>query len=361
MKHIPLIGLGLVAIAIGAVVLYLYQTNAPNGKDKVAGRHDTSTVTTTASAVQLTDSDTPIAITHVTVSPDGIAVFSGDASPGLPLAIVTADTEKNSHTVATTMADANGQWVAVADAPLVGDAYLLALVSETETGDLIIGDMAVLITLADNRRDAPLVALVPYSEAATGEVRILQSPFARGAVSNTAPQANTPHITIRSISVVDGDQLRIEGGVFAAGEVTVQATPNTDGFAIVQDQQVTSELAASIAKGRVDASRSQVNSYHAITPIPMRISRRFDVAASLRGEDGTVLAQDRVSLTYDKLTAVATGGELIVVEKGDMLWRIAYRSYGQGLRFVDIYQANINDIGDPDLIFPNQVFVVPAD
>ncbi|MEM6616252.1 MAG: LysM peptidoglycan-binding domain-containing protein [Pseudomonadota bacterium] len=49
----------------------------------------------------------------------------------------------------------------------------------------------------------------------------------------------------------------------------------------------------------------------------------------------------------------------LIVRKGDNLWTIARQIYGEGLRFTTIYQANANQIGDPDLIYPGQVFAIP--
>jgi nucleoid-associated protein YgaU len=47
------------------------------------------------------------------------------------------------------------------------------------------------------------------------------------------------------------------------------------------------------------------------------------------------------------------------VERGDSLWRISRTIYGEGLRYTQIYDANTNQIRNPDLIFPGQVLVVP--
>lgn len=47
------------------------------------------------------------------------------------------------------------------------------------------------------------------------------------------------------------------------------------------------------------------------------------------------------------------------VEKGDCLWKIADRKLGSGPRWVEIYDANRDDIRDPDLIYPGQIFSVP--
>src|SRR5216684_772197 len=40
--------------------------------------------------------------------------------------------------------------------------------------------------------------------------------------------------------------------------------------------------------------------------------------------------------------------------------RLAERSFGDGQRYTEIYQANQDKIRDPDLIYPGQVFAVPT-
>jgi nucleoid-associated protein YgaU len=47
------------------------------------------------------------------------------------------------------------------------------------------------------------------------------------------------------------------------------------------------------------------------------------------------------------------------VQPGNNLWRIAERSFGAGLRYTEIYQANRARIRDPNLIYPGQIFAVP--
>ncbi|WP_043347458.1 LysM peptidoglycan-binding domain-containing protein [Methylobacterium sp. B1] len=49
------------------------------------------------------------------------------------------------------------------------------------------------------------------------------------------------------------------------------------------------------------------------------------------------------------------------ITRGDNLWRISQRTYGRGERYTVIYDANQNQIRDPDLIYPGQIFVLPAD
>ena len=53
-------------------------------------------------------------------------------------------------------------------------------------------------------------------------------------------------------------------------------------------------------------------------------------------------------------------GQSLVVQPGNSLWRIARRTYGDGLRFTTIYEANRSQIRDPDLIYPGQIFTLPV-
>lgn len=47
------------------------------------------------------------------------------------------------------------------------------------------------------------------------------------------------------------------------------------------------------------------------------------------------------------------------VKRGDCLWNIAKRFYGNGASYTKIYDANTNKIANPNLIYPGQVFVIP--
>lgn len=51
----------------------------------------------------------------------------------------------------------------------------------------------------------------------------------------------------------------------------------------------------------------------------------------------------------------------VTVQPGFTLWGIARESYGDGVLYVRVYEANRDLIRDPDLIYPGQIFTVPAD
>ena len=67
------------------------------------------------------------------------------------------------------------------------------------------------------------------------------------------------------------------------------------------------------------------------------------------------------------LVAVAVGGPdaerfasgKAIIRRGDNLWTIARRVYGEGIKYTTIYDANSGQIRDPDRIYPGQVFELP--
>lgn len=106
-----------------------------------------------------------------------------------------------------------------------------------------------------------------------------------------------------------------------------------------------------------------------------------EIRADLIGQDGDTV-DARAAVTFEKeqdkqivLTKVVATGTgsgqgsqgadvqkslpVVIIRKGDNLWRISRRLYGDGVRYTTIYQANQDQIRDPDLIYPGQVFLTP--
>ncbi|MGV7214745.1 LysM peptidoglycan-binding domain-containing protein [Bradyrhizobium sp. UFLA05-112] len=57
-------------------------------------------------------------------------------------------------------------------------------------------------------------------------------------------------------------------------------------------------------------------------------------------------------------TTGSTSSNRIVI-RGDSLWQISRRAYGDGLSYALIYNANRDKIHNPDRIYPGQTFVLP--
>ena len=62
----------------------------------------------------------------------------------------------------------------------------------------------------------------------------------------------------------------------------------------------------------------------------------------------------RVEMPYNDVPE-----NFILIKPGDMLWTIAYRLYGDPFKYIQIFEENKDQITNPDLIFPGQLFSIP--
>ncbi len=87
-----------------------------------------------------------------------------------------------------------------------------------------------------------------------------------------------------------------------------------------------------------------------------RVMSRFETP--FKREDAGALARLEAGDTLSP-GQTATRTSVITVQPGYTLWGIASDRYGSGFRYVQIFEANDDQIRDPDLIYPGQIFDLP--
>lgn len=375
MKNLPVIFTAIAAAFCLIILgLYLYQTAPENNTPNL-------TETTQDSSVEKTDviisvdqavTDNPsdedgdlsiagvdpdheaeaeaefVSLDLVNVSPDGIVVLSGQATAGTHIEIYHGD-----RLIATAKVKAKGDWVAIPDEALAPGTYMLTVTAITEDGVVILSNHGVVLVIPENRDEAPLVALVPVDEAVQMQAELLQSPLTEDVddsvisvtdspvitVDPTVPAdmvadpSLPPKVTIRMIDALADNRMAVSG--FRQGQGNI---------AVLIDQ-----MPASVT--------ISPEGYLAETDIPDK--DQFPVKVTMTDDDDQLLASARIILSKAKLDETLSGNALVVVQKGDALWRIAYRTYGKGIRYVDIYSSNAGEIENPDLIYPDQIFIIP--
>ena len=75
--------------------------------------------------------------------------------------------------------------------------------------------------------------------------------------------------------------------------------------------------------------------------------------------NGTVAARLDRAFTREQVATELPPGQ-VAIQPGQNLWTIARHTFGQGMRYTVIYQANRQEIRNPDLIYPGQVFALPS-
>ena len=87
----------------------------------------------------------------------------------------------------------------------------------------------------------------------------------------------------------------------------------------------------------------------------------YNLQIDMIDENGTVLAV--IVLPFERASfetvALIDGDKDVIVQPGNSLWRIARRLYGKGLQYTLIYEANMSQIRDPNLIYPGQILKAP--
>ena len=58
--------------------------------------------------------------------------------------------------------------------------------------------------------------------------------------------------------------------------------------------------------------------------------------------------------------AGAADAVAVTVQPGSNLWTLARTHYGSGVLYTQIFTANRAQIRDPNLIYPGQIFALPA-
>jgi hypothetical protein len=305
----------------------------------------------------------------VRIDPQGGAVIAGRGAPGAEVSILSDGAEIGHAT-----ADGQGAWVLTLTTPLPPGPHALTLHERTAAGQLLASEGSVLMAVPLPSPAAPLPPLAVLT-APQQAPRVLQGPPGAGTarpgqlglgaldydahgdltMSGTAAPNSTVRLYSdnRLIGEVHTDK---EGRWTLTPEAIAPAAPRTTPAAtpgIAAPAPTTAGTAAGTAPGATSPTAPT-------TPLGTVIAEgTHQLRLDQVGPNGKVTG--RVELPFRR--EVLPPGELatgrVIVQPGNSLWRLAYRAYGQGLRYTVIFQANHDQIRNPNLIYPGQVFSVP--
>lgn len=281
------------------------------------------------------------------VKPDGSALFAGTAVPAARIRIFEGDL-----LLAETVADANGEWVIVMEKPLAPGQHLMSVAMERPDGTTELATRSLAVEVYEDQDTKPLVALLP--ETATEVPVLIQSP-------DDAPAADvTKEAPVRES--LAGDMAGAETGSSAAlaGLAPTAIVWRDQGRILISGRSSGGVRVTALADG------NPFGEALVLADGGWQIAGTLDVARSthrlhftLSDNLNNVMESYDLPLKSRDLAKAKDGSPLVVVNKGDALWRIAYRSLGEGVRYVDIVRRNHGDITNPDLIYPKQIFAVP--
>jgi nucleoid-associated protein YgaU len=316
----------------------------------------------------------------VRVGARGAAVIAGRAAAGAEVLLM-----EDGREIARARADARGEWVILPPEPLRPGTRRFELLARLGGEEVVGPDTVVVVvpepapavaetpravptTLAEAAqpptRDpaaTPATAAPPAAEAGDAAPgRVAETPAAREEppsrradapaqplvvlLPGTQPEArilqraaSQPGLAIGQVDYDDGGSIRFAGTAPPGASLRLYVNDRHAG-----DAQADEQGRWTLAPGEtVEIGRHRL---------------RVDQIAAA----GVVAARIEVPFQRDRLPDAATSDGRIVVQPGHSLWRLARAVYGQGVRYTVIYDANREQIRNPNLIFPGQVFTMPG-
>ena len=300
----------------------------------------------------------PLTIDLARVKPDGAAVFAGTAAPNAKIRIFEGDI-----LLGETIANANGEWVIVLEKSLAAGQHLISVAMERSDGTTEMADRSLAVEIYQDTETKPLVALLP--ETATEVPVLIQSP---DDVDKTKSAATASEATASGTIVADAAEAapakpqaksQIAASQIAALAPSAIVWRDASRILISGTSRGGVRVAVNDAKGQFgEALVLADGAWQVAGSLDMDIAVN-QLRFALFDDANQIIARYDLPVKARDLAKGQDGSPLIVVNKGDMLWRIAYHQLGEGVKYVDIVRRNQQDITDPDLIYPKQIFAVP--
>ena len=338
-RSVFLLVLGVVVVVV-AIFLNIYLERTPKEEVGVSEKKTQTTIDKEKAAPPANKNiDQKQALSRpefdiVRVNPKGEAVLAGRARPGWKVLIFDNDLQIGSVT-----ADNRGEWVFVPKSPLKAGSRNLSLKMQNIDGVELSSDNSVIIIVPETGKDIagrltskpsmPLALKTPANQ--DKPVEVLQK---TGGAEDSGP------IISFSVDAIDYDK---DGKLSVSGKNKKNSIIN-----LYLDNMFI---------GRTTANDRGFWSFIPQNSLKPGI---YKLRADHVDKSGKVYARREVTFSRSVPLEGIKPGTMVVVEPGNSLWRIARRTYGSGFKYTVIFEANKNQIKNEDLIFPGQVFSLPA-
>ncbi|KZK92474.1 MULTISPECIES: Ig-like domain-containing protein [unclassified Pseudovibrio] len=233
---------------------------------------------------------------------------------------------------------------AAAETPAQASANTEIAVTETPA--------PVNTTSAQAPEAAPQTADAPVEVAAQTPAPV-ETPAAPVAAATEEPQLTVKAVETEKgkVFVAGESEPGAQVRVYVGEEFVGEAQAGTEGRWLVEAEKT-------IPAGNVEVRADKVENTNG------KVEARAQVVFT-KGENDVAMIPVRLVAegSGSKGASATVGiGELpnVIIRRGDNLWTISRRLYGKGTRYTTIYQANSQQIQNPDMIFPGQVFMLPV-
>jgi hypothetical protein len=271
----------------------------------------------------------------VRVDPSGHAVLAGRAAPGSDVTVYDGQRELGHVT-----ADNDGNWVLVPDQPLPPGQSQLSLSAKAKDGTVTRSDGVVAMLVPERGgKPATTTGTTETPETTTSATVAVLLPKEGPAKPMQLPPLAGKGEDRLSLDIIE---YGTKGNIILQG----RAAPGATIGAYLGNKKIGSATADKDGKWEI-VTRDDID------------PGRYQLKLESQNRTGKTVAQ--LTMPFERATLPdQLPGDLVIVQPGNSLWRIARRSYGHGIRYVEIYHANRSQITNPSLIFPGQLLHIPG-
>lgn len=356
---------GVVALVLLGIVAYAHWSSTRvSPMDTTTPPVDTVTAPATPAVnADLKPAIAPPSFDIVRVEPTGEVVVGGRGEPGSAMTLL--DSGKSFETAKV---GESGQF-AMVPPPLKPGPHNLTLAMKLADGHVLNSTQNVAVDVPENKTSPLLVA-----KTESGKPTQLLTPVITELPATPSEPSQPSKIaeleTGRAVVAITVVEAEDSGTLYAAGKAAPGASVRlylNDTYLAQADVGPDSAWSLKIAKGVVPGQyKVRADDVSAATgKVLSRAEVNFDFVlktgdAAQSAPSAAASTPNSASQTGKSVGAVVIDSiETATVIRGDSLWRISRKTYGSGYRYTEIHRANQEQIRDPDLIYPGQIFVLP--
>ena len=252
----------------------------------------------------------------VNIDENGQAVIAGRAKPNSSVQIYNGD-----ELIGEVQANNYGEFVFIPDNVFESGNYELRLFSDQKESK-----ESVSIYVAEKEVSNDAVVVLNDEEGNIQKV-----------IQGVQENLETKDLTFDSLSYSDEGMLKLSGKArpgakveaYVDGKMVGEATVGDDGFwNMILDKPVN--------------PGDYILRFHQI-------------------ENESIISSIETPITQSDLSELDLGDRTYVVQPGNSLWRISRRYYGRGTLYTIIFAKNNDQIDNPHLIYPGQIFKIPEE
>ena len=321
-----------------AAVAALPKPPLPGDEDDAAGERQ--------QAPQAEPDTAPPSFDVVRIERDGALVAAGRSPRGSRVFLL-----RDGKVEAEAEADRSGNWVLILDRPLPPGDHELLLEARLPSGETIRSSELVVASVPDRATDDG----ARQAEAAgSGQEQPGEAPSSDEAVVIAVPQEGG------GARVLQGQEAEENEGLRTLGLAILSVDYDAEGFIKVAGRGLPeATILAYLDNALIGRTTVAANEGWLIAPETAVEEGLYQLRIDQVNDAGEVVARLETVFARSVFIADLPLDRMVVVEPGNSLWRLARRLYGEGILYSVIYDANQDQIRDPDLIYPGQIFLAP--